>query len=109
MGASEVIQVLQALDVKTLSMSASEKKGELRAQLGLPREVETAASAAPTAMAAGAKAKEMKSDGKVAAPAKKTLPKVAPGSTAEKAGTVGTGAAKGVSKPAGKEVGEKKP
>ena len=38
MSAADVIQVLQALDVKTLGMSQAEKKGEVRVQLGLPRE-----------------------------------------------------------------------
>lgn len=38
MGQAEVIQVLQALDVKSLGMSAAEKKGEVRARVGLPRE-----------------------------------------------------------------------
>lgn len=38
MGAMEVIQMLQALDVKTLGMSAGEKKGELRAQVGVGRD-----------------------------------------------------------------------
>lgn len=38
MSAADVIQVLQALDVKTLGMSQAEKKGEVRVQVGLPRE-----------------------------------------------------------------------
>ena len=38
LGQSQVIQILQALDIKTLGMGAADKKGELRAQLGLPKE-----------------------------------------------------------------------
>lgn len=107
MGAADVIQVLQALNVKTLGMSAAEKKAELRVQVGLPRDVEAAGLG-------GEKAEE--------APQKnekegKPKPRVAPGSTAEKKGKVGGGAAEGVSKPgasaaakteAGKVLAEKK-
>lgn len=38
LGQSQVIQILQALDIKTLGMGAADKKAELRAQLGLPKE-----------------------------------------------------------------------
>ena len=38
MAQSQVIQILQALDIKTLGMGASEKKAELRAQIGLVKE-----------------------------------------------------------------------
>ena len=38
MGQSQVIQILQALDIKTLGMGAADKKAELRAQIGLPKE-----------------------------------------------------------------------
>lgn len=38
MAQSQVIQILQALDIKTLGMGAADKKTELRAQIGLPRE-----------------------------------------------------------------------
>ncbi|KAL2046524.1 hypothetical protein ABVK25_011805 [Lepraria finkii] len=37
MSPAEVIQVLQALKIKTVGMSQAEKKQELRAQTGLPR------------------------------------------------------------------------
>ena len=37
MSPAEVIQVLQALKIKTMGMSQAEKKQELRAQTGLPR------------------------------------------------------------------------
>lgn len=90
MGPSEVIQVLQALDVKVLGMSPAEKKAELRAQVGLPRDGD------------GGKVSEDGSSEKekvVPATAKASLPKVAPGSTAEKKGKVGVGAVEGVSKP----------
>ena len=36
MSPAEVIQVLQALDIKTMGMSQAEKKQGLRAQTGLP-------------------------------------------------------------------------
>ena len=112
MAAGQVIQVLQALDVKSLGMSAGEKKGELRAQVGLPRDIEAATASAASAAAApgGTKVEEAKGGAKTAAPpAQRTLPKIAPGSTAEKMGKSGTEAAKGVSKPTGgKGVEEKK-
>ena len=38
MGQSQVIQVLQALDVKSLGMGAADKKAEVRAQIGLPKQ-----------------------------------------------------------------------
>lgn len=89
MAAAEVIQVLQALDVKVLGMSAGEKKAELRAQVGLPREVdgrleEKKEDVKPDAAKEGAKI-----------PAQRTLPRIAPGSTAEKKGGTGTAAAEG--------------
>lgn len=37
MGQAEVVQCLQALGVKTLGMTASEKKQALRAEVGLPK------------------------------------------------------------------------
>jgi len=38
MAPAQVIQVLQALDVKTLGMGGGEKKGVLRVQVGLGNE-----------------------------------------------------------------------
>ena len=38
MNPAEVVQVLQALDIKTMGMSQAERKQELRAQTGLPGE-----------------------------------------------------------------------
>ena len=38
MGAAEVIQCLQALDVPSLGLSAGEKKARLRGEIGLARE-----------------------------------------------------------------------
>ena len=38
MAQSQVIQILQALDVKTLGMGVAEKKSELRRQVGLNNE-----------------------------------------------------------------------
>lgn len=109
MGAADVIQVLQALNVKTLGMSAAEKKAELRVQVGLPRDVEAAGNAVGGGKAEEAPQKNEKEG--------KPKPRVAPGSTAEKKGKVGGGAAEGVSKPgasaaakteAGKVLAEKK-
>lgn len=100
MGPSEVIQVLQALGVKSLGMSAAEKKGEVRAQTGLPREAEKEGVV-----------EKGEGEGKAEVPKTKTVPKVAPGSTAEKVGKMGTATAKGVGKPVvgGKAGEEKKP
>ena len=109
MGAGQVIQVLQALDVKSLGKSQAEKKGELRAQVGLPREADIASAVAAggketvannTSAAAAAGQKE---EAKAKVPGQRILPKVAPGSTAEKVGKEGTAAAKGVSRPVGKQ------
>ncbi|KAL6719798.1 hypothetical protein ACLMJK_001719 [Lecanora helva] len=107
MGPAQVIQVLQALDVPTLGMSAAGKKGELRAQVGLPREddgpLPAPGAAAGGAAAVAGKAEEKGEEGKgnanVKVPRQKSLPKIAPGSTAEAVGKTGTAAAKGVSKP----------
>jgi len=98
MGASEVIQLLQALDVKTLGMGAAEKKAEVRAQVGLPRDVEPAAAAGKTEEVAG----ERPASGAV----KGAAPKVAPGSTAEKKGKVGGGAVEGGGKVGGSGAGK---
>ncbi|KAL9103046.1 MAG: hypothetical protein Q9163_001876 [Psora crenata] len=38
MGQSQVVQVLQALDVKSMGMGAADRKAEVRRQLGLPKE-----------------------------------------------------------------------
>ena len=38
LGQTQVIQILQALEVKSLGLGAAEKKAELRAQIGLPKE-----------------------------------------------------------------------
>ena len=38
MGQPQVLQILQALDIKTLGLGAAEKKAELRAQVGLVQE-----------------------------------------------------------------------
>lgn len=38
MGQAEVIQCLQSLGVRTMGLSASEKKGRLRREIGLPGE-----------------------------------------------------------------------
>ena len=107
-----MIQILQALNVKTLGMSASEKKGELRAQVGLPRDMEATPAAAAATSGAGVKGKEVEIavEGKAGVSKQRTLPKVAPGSTAQVAGKKGTGAAEGVSKPvsASKGAEEKK-
>ena len=40
MSPAEVIQVLQALGVKTLGMGMAERKARLREEVGLSREVE---------------------------------------------------------------------
>ena len=44
MGQSQVIQVLQALDVKSLGMGPADKKSEVRAQMGLPKEASVTGS-----------------------------------------------------------------
>ncbi|KAK3176632.1 hypothetical protein OEA41_007955 [Lepraria neglecta] len=48
MSTAEVIQVLQALDIKTMGMSQVEKKQQLRAQTGLPGESITKAEGSGT-------------------------------------------------------------
>lgn len=99
MGAAEVIQVLQALDVKVLGMSAAEKKAEVRAQVGLPRDMDAGAGAGGTETNGAVKVEEKKVEKEKDKGGKTAVPKVAPGSTAAKKGKVGTGAAEGVSKP----------
>ncbi|KAL9124054.1 MAG: hypothetical protein Q9217_006580 [Psora testacea] len=44
MAQSQVIQILQALDVKSLGMGAADKKAEVRAQIGLPKEASVTGS-----------------------------------------------------------------
>lgn len=103
MGAAEIIQVLQALDVKVLGMSAAEKKAEVRAQVGLPRDgdagVGVGAGGKETNGAVKVEEKKVEKEKEKEKGGKTTVPKVAPGSTAEKKGKVGTGAVEGVSKP----------
>lgn len=95
MGAAEVIQVLQALDVQILGMNAAEKKKELRAQVGLPRDVVDGSgvggsggggSGSGGGGGKGENAVGFGKDGGAGVGLKKALPKVAPGSTAEKKG-----------------------
>lgn len=112
MGASEVIQVLQALDVKILGMSPAEKKAEVRVQVGLPRDSEGAAGKGAATASDGGKGTagvggKTHADGGndekekvVPGATKAALPKVAPASTAEKKGKVGGAAVEGVGKPA---------
>lgn len=109
MSGLQVTQLLRALGVDSLGRSGGERKAEVRAQVGLPRDPELK-STSPESKASGrtpsqgsktdAAAGKSEVNGQVG---KKPLPKIAPGSTAEVKGKVGTGSAKGVGKPVAKE------